>query len=148
MRVQQGVIVFLLSGFFAVSAAAFDIKPGEWEMETKISGGPPGMVMPKIKVCIAPEQAKAENMNKMPKECKVNFTEKKSNLVSYEAVCDGQGGKTEIKGTVKKVSDGEIVTDVAMTMHDGGQKRTHQTTTRQKYIGPTCSKEAMPSGAR
>jgi hypothetical protein len=137
--------LFLL-GFFAASAAAFEIKPGEWEMETKISGGPPGMVMPKMKVCIAPEQAKAQNINKMPKECKVNFTENKSNLVAYEAVCDGQGGKTEIKGTVKKISDSEIVTDVVMNMHNGGQKYTHQTTTRQKYIGPTCSKEAIPSG--
>jgi hypothetical protein len=113
-----------------------------------MSGGPPGKVIPKKNVCGPPEQAKAENSNNLPKDCNMNCTEKKSDLISYEAVCDGQGGKMEIKGTIKKVSDGEIVTDVAMTIHDRGQKMTHQTSMRQKYIGAVCRKEAISSGAR
>jgi hypothetical protein len=44
---------------------------------------------------------------------------------------------------MKKVSDSEIVSDLAITSGAGGNKQTMQMTARQKYIGATCSKEAM-----
>jgi hypothetical protein len=133
--------VLFLSGFVAAPAAAFEIKPGEWEVETKMSGLPAGMEMPKTKVCITPEQGKRGPMNaEPPKDCKMKIIENKSNLFSYEMNCK-EGG--EVKGSVKKVSDGEIVTDVTVMTNEGGQKQTIQTTVRQKYIGATCSKEAM-----
>jgi hypothetical protein len=137
-------MVFLLLGVIALPAAAFDIKPGEWEVEMKMSGMPSGIVIPKMKVCVTPERAKTGYMEKEPPEnCKVKIIESKSNLVSYEVVCDVDGSKGKVTGTSKKISDNEVVLDVSTTIDEGDRKETIQTTARQKYIGPTCSKEAM-----
>ncbi|MDR0250839.1 MAG: DUF3617 domain-containing protein [Burkholderiales bacterium] len=133
-------VLFLL-GFVAVPAAAFEIKPGEWEVETKISGFPSDIEVPKTKVCITPERAKKGPVNtELPPNCKMKIIESKKDLFSYEMNCKEEG---EVKGTVKKISEGEIVTDVTVTTSEGGQKQTMQTTVRQKYIGAACSKEAM-----
>ncbi|MCL2297461.1 MAG: DUF3617 domain-containing protein [Proteobacteria bacterium] len=130
--------VLFLSGFVAAPAFAFDIKPGEWEVETKMTGLPAGMELPKTKVCITPEQAKKGPVGTdHPPECKVKITENKKDLVSYEVSCKGEG---EMKGSVRRISDGEVVTDVTTTVNEGGQKQTVRTTIRQKYLGPTCSK--------
>ncbi len=149
MRIQRLVTAFFLSGFLVASAAAFEIKPGEWEIE--MSGGPAGAAAPKqkMKFCITPEQAKNQGENamskNMPKSCKTNFSGTKSDSVSFEIACNEQGMKMETKGTVKKISDTEVVTSNTTTIEAGGQKQTQQATIRQKYVGPTCSKEAMPS---
>jgi hypothetical protein len=145
MSIQRNILVFSLSGLMATSVAAFDMKPGEWEMETKMDAMPAGLVLPKTKICVTPKQtewAKGGKMGDMPKGCSVKIIENKSDLVSHEIVCDEQGMKTESKGTVKKISDNEVVTTIVTTVSQDGQKQTQQMVTRQTYIGPTCSKEA------
>ncbi|MCL2830162.1 MAG: DUF3617 domain-containing protein [Betaproteobacteria bacterium] len=173
MRIQRLTTVFFLSGFIAASAAAFEIKPGEWEMEV---GGVGGGAAQKQKICVSPDQAKSSYLPPKMKDCKTNFSEEKAGVVSYEMNCDTQGMKMETRGTVRKIGDNEVQTDATTTMIHSGQKPSQamkteskvsvkklndneivtntttniaglgskQITIRQKYIGPNCSKDAKP----
>ncbi|MDR0246938.1 MAG: DUF3617 domain-containing protein [Burkholderiales bacterium] len=137
MSFQQWMAVFFLSGVIVAPAAAFETKPGEWEVETKMSGDFPSMTMPKTKICITPERAKAVPMSEgLPKGCTTKILENKSNQISFEAHCPDQ----ETQATMKKISENEIVSEMTTTTKEGGQKQTMRMTMRQKYIGPTCSK--------
>jgi hypothetical protein len=143
MFIQRFIPALFLLGFIAAPASAFEMKPGEWEIETKMQGMPGGFAMPKTKVCITPDKANVERMKQNEKEsgCEFKILEKKSDFISYETICKNQGGST--KGSIKKISDNEIVTDNTVTMDFGGGKQATQITARQKYLGPTCSKEAL-----
>jgi hypothetical protein len=142
MFIQRFIPALFLLGFIAAPASAFEMKPGEWEMETKMQGMPAGIAIPKVKICVTPDKTNVERMKENEKEtgCEFKILEKKSDFISYETVCKGTG---TTKGSVKRIGDNEIVTDNTITMDMGGTKQTTQVTARQKYIGPTCSKEAL-----
>jgi hypothetical protein len=143
MFIQRFIPALFLLGFITAPATAFEMKPGEWEVETKMQGMPAGISVPKAKICITPDMTNIEKMREKEKEtgCDVKILEKKSDLISYETVCKDQRGS--VKGTMKKISDNEIVSDLAITSGIGGNKQTTQMTAKQKYIGATCSKEAI-----
>jgi hypothetical protein len=147
MRAHQIIKILLLSSVIAAPAAAFETKPGEWEMEviSSISGAP----ATKQKICISDEQAKnrykaeSDANRNIPENCKANFTGNNTDSFSYEVFCDEKGSKVETKGATKEVSDNEGITTTTMTIDADGRKQTQQVTVTQKFISDTCSKEAM-----
>jgi hypothetical protein len=143
MFTQRLIPALFLLSFIAAPASAFEMKPGEWEVETKMQGMPEGFAVPKTKICVTPDKANVERMKEKGKEtgCEVKILEKRSDFISYESVCKNQGSST--KGSVKRISDNEIVTDNTVTMDLGSGKQTTQVTARQKFINSTCSKEAL-----
>ncbi|MCL2830161.1 MAG: DUF3617 domain-containing protein [Betaproteobacteria bacterium] len=124
MRIQRLMTVLFLSGFIAASAAAFEVKPGEWEMEINFHRGEPH----KQKICISPEDAKtyyepAKMAGRaVPKNCKTSASPTIGGAISYQTTCENRGMKTEAKGTIKRISDNEIQSEGTMTVLLPGQK--------------------------
>ncbi len=124
MHIQKWILMFLLSGFIAAPAAAFKVKPGEWETE-KWTNGYGSETTAKRKICLTPEQAEYQydavydgsgalfESDLAEEGCKGKITKKRLNSHDAEAVCDYTSSKMKIKTTVKKASNTEIVETVS-----------------------------------
>jgi len=172
MNTQRLMSAFLLTGLLAAPALAFEVKPGEWEIE--ISGN--GTVMLQEKICLSPEEAKKYFQPSArlisqdpPKDCKTNVSQSRG-VVSFEMKCESG---LKMKGTARSVSANEVQAEVtstkatpdgkppativiknvvkrisatevvwSTTATDGTASETNRPAISFKYLGPVCSKEA------
>ncbi|MDR0476459.1 MAG: DUF3617 domain-containing protein [Desulfobulbaceae bacterium] len=135
MCLQKWLFLVVLGGiaFATAPASAFKIKPGQWQ-ETNGGGT--------HTICLTPERAqKWSEMYEaafdiddpwIAATCKGKMTEKRSNSYRYQVECLSPfDKKIKFEMTVKKISDGEFVSDEVMfipTESDQGliRERTRQ----------------------
>ncbi|MCL2831087.1 MAG: hypothetical protein FWD77_10220 [Betaproteobacteria bacterium] len=146
MRLQRWILMFLLSGFIAAPAAAFKLKPGEWEVSDADAVE---------KVCLSPQEAEnvfeATYMDVVESlcppddclgkifgpECHGKVT-RKPHSYDYKAVCEHSPGKMKLEMRVEKISNTEVFTKTHMQMQ---RNSSHETRKNNTGIGPLKMEE-------
>ncbi len=103
--IKKATILLIVITFSTTFSFAADVnmKPGKWEISTKVEMTGMAMEMPPMThtQCITKEDLVPQNKDyKGDDQCKVKSTKIKGNTVSWEIECTGEQGKTTGNGEI------------------------------------------------
>jgi len=139
MRIRKWILLLPLSGFIAAPAAAFTIKPGEWEESN--DGGT-------VKICLSPKRAQQwSDMFEAAFDvddpwldyvCKGKITRRSSSSYEYKAECLSEfGQKIKLGMRVKKTGNTGFLSDMFLLAESDEGKIREKTRQSGKRISET-----------
>ena len=126
----------------AIAAGPFDqfkgkMKPGlyEYKMEMQMPGMPAGIGNHTMQHCVTDKDIEGGDFarDKQAKNCEIQDMKVSGNTASYKMVCKGDHPMTA--DTKMTFRDNGFVSDMKMTMSQGGQNVTMNQHLEGKYLG-------------
>lgn len=129
------ILSFSLNAF----AGGSEMKPGKWAITTTTQVPMMGPMDHTMTSCFTKEDLKPQEMMKQENnDCKVKNMKTSGSAVSWEIVCNSQGG--EFKGSASATSKPESLSgQMKMSMSVNGRTMNMETKWKGKYLG-VCDK--------